>query len=174
MRKAIVLGTLILALGLMNWSIAAKERHLADGAVVYLQLAPVDPRSLMQGDYMALSFDLSGKIYAALPKVEEQRRWRHDVNASDGAVVVVLDERRVASYVRLHHDEELSKGEMLLSYRVRGGAVKFATNAFFFQEGDAELYQPARFGEFRVDSSGELLLVSLVDKNLSLLGKNET
>ena len=40
----------------MNWSIAAKERLLVSGSTVYLELALVDPRSLMRGDYMALNY----------------------------------------------------------------------------------------------------------------------
>jgi hypothetical protein len=43
---------------------------------------------------------------------------------------------------------------------MRDGRPKFATNAFFFQEGDAGLYEAARYGEFRVDD-GELLLTGL-------------
>jgi uncharacterized membrane-anchored protein len=63
----------------------------------------------------------------------------------------------------------LADKEILLRYRVRDGAVKFATNAFFFQEGNAKIYQPARYGQFRVDAEGELLLVSLYDKDLKKL-----
>ena len=33
-----------------GWIIWSNERILADGRVVLLELAPIDPRSLMQGD----------------------------------------------------------------------------------------------------------------------------
>lgn len=170
MNKVVALISLVVTLSLMNWSIAEKESHLKEGRVVYLQLAPVDPRSLMQGDYMALNFELSAKIYQALPKVEESRRWRHDVDASDGFVVVALDKDNVASYVRLFDDGELRAHEMLLFYRVRNGAVKFATNAFFFQEGDAEIYEDAEYGQFAVNNAGEPLLVAMYDEKLNRLG----
>src|SRR6185436_18060197 len=49
-RPLIVAG-LVLVLGAVNWSIWGKERIKASGAVVYLDLAPLDPRSIMQGDY---------------------------------------------------------------------------------------------------------------------------
>lgn len=173
MRKLIAVIALLLSLGVINGSIVEKEEHLATGRLVFLELAPIDPRSLMQGDYMALNFALSGEIYNALPKVEEDRRWRHDVNASDGYVVVSLDDRKVASYLRLHEGESLSKGEYLLFYRVRDGAVKFATNAFFFQEGTADQYELAKFGAFRVNEKAELLLVSMHDASLALMGERE-
>lgn len=171
MRNAIALATLILALGLINWSILEKEAHLSTGKWVFLELAPVDPRSLMQGDYMALNFSLAANIYDALPKLKEEKQWRHDINAEDGYVVVSLDNRDVASYTRIHAGEQLSADESLLAYRVRDGAIKFATNAFFFQEGDAALYEPAKYGAFRVNEKAELLLVSMHDESLVLLGK---
>lgn len=48
-----MLGVLagIAILALVNASILDKEKLLSEGQVVYLELAPVDPRSLMQGDY---------------------------------------------------------------------------------------------------------------------------
>src|SRR5690606_9942359 len=52
----------LLVLGAVNYAIYAKERVIRDGDVVFLELAPVDPRSLMQGDYMALRFRLADQI----------------------------------------------------------------------------------------------------------------
>jgi uncharacterized membrane-anchored protein len=169
MNKIIALVSLIIALGLVNWSIAGKETHLAEGKIVYLNLAPVDPRSLMQGDYMALRFSLANQIYNKLPKEKEYKRWRHNVDASDGFVVVSLDEKNIGSFKRLHKEEQLADSEILMRYRIRNGAVKFATNAFFFQEGHAKYYEPARYGQFRADENGELLLVAMYDKDLNKL-----
>lgn len=169
MYKSVALGSLILIMALVNWQIATKEKHIQQGSIIYLELAPVDPRSLMQGDYMALRFQLANEVYEALPKEESSRRWRQDVDASDGFVVVSIDERRVASFKSLFDDQSLSDGDMLLRYRVRNGTVKFATNAFFFQEGQAEEYERARYGQFRIDDEGELLLVAMHDEHLSIL-----
>jgi len=153
---AIVAGVLILATA--NWTIFARERLLAEGAVVLLELAPVDPRSLMQGDYMALRFALADAL-------ERQARVAHD-----GRVVVRLDERGVGRYARVDDGAALDEREMALRYRLRDGRVKFATNAFFFQEGSAPLYAGARYGEARVAPSGELLITGLRGANLEPLG----
>ena len=59
---------------------------------------------------------------------------------------------------------------MRLRDRIRNRQVKLATNAFFFQEGHAEHYEPARYGEFRVAPSGELLLTQLRGERLERLG----
>lgn len=169
MAKKIALVAMIFILGIVNWSIIGKETHLAEGRIVYLELAPVDPRSLMQGDYMALRFGMANEIHKALPKVDERRGWRQAVDASDGYVVVGLDARQVGSFRGLYKNQALSEDELRMRFRVRDGEVKFATNAFFFQEGHAKYYEPAKYGEFRVDEKGELLLVAMYDKDLKRL-----
>jgi uncharacterized membrane-anchored protein len=173
MLKKIALVSLVIILGLVNWSILGKEKHLAEGKIVYLDLAPVDPRSLMQGDYMALRFRLADDVYKALPKSEDHKPWHHKVVASDGYVVTKLDEQNVGTFKSLYGEQALSEKEILMRYRVRNGKVKFATNAYFFQEGHGKYYQPARYGQFRVDDKGGLLLVGMYDGDLEKLGPKE-
>jgi uncharacterized membrane-anchored protein len=173
MARIIALVSLVIVLGLVNWSIAKKETHLAEGKSVYLELAPVDPRSLMQGDYMALNFGIAREVYNALPKTKEYTSWRHNIDAADGYVVVKLDERDIGTFKSIYSDQPLVENEILMRYRVRSGAVKFATNAYFFQEGTGNYFQSARYGEFRVDDDGELLLVAMYDKELKKLEMKE-
>ncbi|MGM0785547.1 MAG: GDYXXLXY domain-containing protein [Pseudomonadota bacterium] len=171
MNKTVVAVATLLILAAINWAIWGKEKHLAEGEVVYLALAPVDPRSLMQGDYMALNFEIGNRIRQA---VRERASGVEATDVANGHVVVTLDERRVAHFERLGKgDEELAESEMRLRYRLRNGRVEFATDAFFFQEGQAERYEAARYGRFRVDERGAPLLVSLHDDELKRLGDVE-
>jgi uncharacterized membrane-anchored protein len=169
MNRVAALILLVIVLGLVNWSIYKKEQQLALGDVVYLELVPVDPRSLMQGDYMALRFGVADQVYSELPKSQESRRWQHNVAATDGKIVVSLNDQSVATYKALYVGQNLQENELLMRYRVRNGTVKFATNAFFFQEGHASIYEGARYGQFRVDEKGELLLVAMHDEHLKKL-----
>lgn len=169
MRHKVAVVAALIVLVLVNWSIAGKERQLKEGKVVFLALAPVDPRSLMQGDYMALNFQLANEVYRALPK-DTGKLWRRDLAADDGYVVVSLDEKGIANYKRLDDGSPLQRNEVVLRYRVRNGVLKFATNAFFFQEGHGKYYQAARFGKFRVADNGEMLLTHMLDKDLKQLG----
>ncbi len=155
---AVLLGLMILIL--VNHSIHSRERLLEEGRVVLLGLAPVDPRSLMQGDFMALRFTAANRI-APAKKKNGQR---------DGYVVLSVDERSVGTFSRLYDGTELSDNEVRMRWRLRNGRVKFGTNAFFFQEGTADLYTAAKFGQFRVDKSGEAILTRMRDENLKLLG----
>ena len=150
-RSLVVLGA-VLVLGALNAAIVGKERIRRDGDIVYLQLAPVDPRSLIQGDYMALRFalaqQLAGRDDAQTPKPREgEVRYAY----------VALDEHRVASLATAS-----ATAPIRLRYRVRNGQIWLGTNAFFFEEGTAARFTGARYGEFRVDrASGEAVLVGL-------------
>ena len=170
-ERLIVVAALVLILVLVNWQIWSKERHLAEGEVVFLELAPVDPRSLMQGDYMALRFALANRVWSARYASQHAGNER---DAADGYVIVRLDAQRVGHFERLGSPAAaLAEDEMLLRYRLRNGQVQFATDAFFFQEGHAGRYEPARYGQFRVNERGEPLLVALHDAELERLGEME-
>ena len=165
MRSALAIVACVAVLALVNFSIVAKERQLADGKVVYLELAPVDPRSLMQGDYMALRFKLANDARAALHRLPGNVPRDSDFNA-DGRIVATLDAAAVATYRRLDDGTPLAADEVALRYRVRAGRMKFATNAYFFEEGTAERYANARYGVFRVAPNGDLLLTGMRGKDL--------
>lgn len=160
MRKAMAVLAGLGVLVAVNWTIYQRERLIEQGAMARLELAPLDPRSLMQGDYMALRFQLANQVH----------RPDADPKSADGHVVVKADDRGVARYVRHDAGEPLAAGEMRMRYRVREGQVKFATNAWFFQEGHAKFYEQARYGEFRVALSGEMLLVGMLSEKLERLG----
>ena len=147
----------LLVLGALNFSIVGKERIKRSGEVVYLRLAPVDPRSLMQGDYMALRFALVPTLEKAVAGSAREGEVRlAEVSVGADRVGVLADSTAAAT--------------LKLRYRIRNGQVWLGTNAFFFQEGDAERFNAARYGEFRVDrESGEAVLVGLRDEALKAL-----
>jgi uncharacterized membrane-anchored protein len=81
-----------------------------------------------------------------------------------------LDERRIGTFARVDDGTPLAANEAKMRYRIRDKQIKFATNAFFFQEDDAQLYNNARYGEFRVGGDGDSILTGMRDEQLSLLG----
>ncbi len=165
----------LIVLGLVNAAIIQKETLLKEGELVYLLLAPVDPRSLMQGDYMALRFEVASEIQAQLRKQQSEPRMTGgaSLESQDGTIVVTLDNNLVGRFAHFANQQALGENERLMRFRVRNGHVKFATNAFFFQEGTAQIYAQARYGEFRVAIDGELLLTGMRDKALKRLGPPE-
>jgi uncharacterized membrane-anchored protein len=148
--RRLLIVAVVLVLGAVNWSIFAKERIKTSGERIFLALAPVDPRSLMQGDYMALRFELADRIDAK----------------QSGSAPLLLESNGVATL-----NPDSSAEGLRIRYRVRNGLVWLGTNAYFFEEGTAARYAGARYGEFRIDrDSGEAVLVGLADKDLKTLG----
>jgi uncharacterized membrane-anchored protein len=152
--------SLAAVLAVINVAIAQKEALIADGQPVFVPLAPADPRSLMQGDFMRLNF--------ALPR-ERPERDGGLLRATRPQVVATLDARRVARLVRLHGGGPLAPGELLIELTPKDGRWTVVSDAWFFKEGDAQRWSGARFGEFRVQPDGKALLVGLRGEGLKPL-----
>jgi len=157
LTRILILVGAAFVLAAVNVGILGKEGIKRDGVVIYLDLQPVDPRSLVQGDYMTLRFRLAEDIRAHVkPLPAEGEMGRAEVN---------VGKDRVASLAKAG-----DTGNLRVRYRVRKGNVWLGTNAFFFEEGSEKRFAPARYGEFRVDAgSGEAVLVGLRDSALKPL-----
>jgi uncharacterized membrane-anchored protein len=158
LRRGLIAAGLALILVGVNWTIWSREQLLSSGEVVLLELAPVDPRSLMQGDYMALNF----RVAAQVPRGE-------DATPSQGQLVIARGDDGVAAFVRVHDGEPLAANERLLDYRVRERRVRIVTNAYFFEERQAERFTAAQYGELRLARDGKALLVGMRDKDLQAI-----
>lgn len=157
-RHALILLGLVASLGLVGWEVAGKEHLLATGDMLLLELGPRDPRSLMQGDYMTLDYALAREV-ATRPGAPRT-----------GTIIVRRDEHGVARFLRPDDGGPVAEGQYRLTYRVRDGRARIGTDAYFFQEGTANLYDAARYGEVRVAPDGTTLLVALRDAERRPLG----
>jgi len=155
MKNIIFFITACIVLAAVPVLILQKETTLAEGRTMLLHLAPRDPRSLMQGDYMVLRYRMVGEV-------------QHEQLQSKGTLVVKLDANNVASYVRVHKDEALADGEYLLAYRKRG-ELRLGAESFMFQEGHADLYARATYGELKVDKKGSSVLAGLCNSDFKPL-----
>lgn len=139
----------ILALVVINFQIYQKEQTLKNGQTVLLELAPVDPRSLMQGDYMRLRYAMAAKIKNSLePK---------------GRIILEIDIEKRGTFSRMDDDTPLAEHEQRLLYRDRNG-LRLGAESFFFEEGQASRFDKAKFGELRVDQDGNSVLIGLRDE----------
>ncbi len=153
-----LIGLNLLALLLyLAWYVNQKETILSEGQLVLLELAPVDPRSLMQGDYMILNYAISRGLQA-------------DSIQKRGYVVVNLDENGVAIRQRLQAGTSpLEEGELLLNYTGDRWQINVGAESYFFEEGSAETFEAAKYGGLRIDNRGNSLLVGLYDEERRLL-----
>ena len=139
--------------GAAGMAVASAETIIRHGRQIFIPLRPVDPRSMMQGDYMAVAFDTSH-----LPAPE--------AGAREVRAVADVDARGVATLLLppLRGPDTI---DVLLRTKSRRWFV--GSNAWFFPEGHADRFVSAKFGIFRVGTDGRLLLVGLADKDLAPL-----
>lgn len=164
LTPALIAVGAVLVLAAVHLDVRHKEEVIAHGQKIYLPLAPLDPRSLMQGDYMALNFSLPTVVRQALDEGEALGAARQV------QVVATLDAHGVASVLRVARaGEALAAGEQLLPLRRLRGDWVLVTNAFHFPEGQGGPFSRARFGEFRALPDGRALLVGLTDENLQTI-----
>jgi len=160
-RSFVLFLATIAMLVFLNSQILIKEDIMENGQTVLLQLAPKDPRSLLQGDYMALR-------YAMADEVADAARAG---GVTDGRVVVNVAENGVADFAGLYVGQSLGANQHRLRFRKRGETVRLASDAYFFEEGQWRNYANARFGEVRVSEAGDAVLIALRDRDGNRLGE---
>lgn len=167
LKLFIISANMVLVLLFFGFNIVKNEKVLSEGETVLLELRPVDPRSLMQGDYMTLHYEVCNHIYG----LEAE---------SNKFCVVRLDDDRVAHFVSLTNDAEvaLREDELLLRYSLEknswgGKFYTIGSDSYFFQEGTGNKYVAATYGMLKVVTKGEMIgtcsLVGLCDENKKLI-----
>lgn len=151
---AILLVGLAILAGI-NFTVWRYEQAMASGEVVLLRLAPVDPRSLMQGDYMRLNYEIARQL----------------ASHKGDTLVIRLDPHQVASWVEDGKPATLAPDERLLQVSRHNGQWRIGPDAYFFEEGTGEALEDARYGEFRLQADGKTLLVGLRDEAFRPMGK---
>lgn len=139
-----------------NFGILSKEDILTEGDLVFLELAPVDPRSLMQGDYMRLGYKISEMDFSKMDSLPKR-----------GFCVVKINSKGIAEKVRLQeYKEPISEGEYLINFTKGDWNLNIGAESFFFQEGEGEKFENAKYGGLKIDREGNSILVGLYDENL--------
>lgn len=155
--KAAFIACTLGVLSILNWMIVDKELLLDSAQSIYLELAPVDPRSLMQGDYMVLAYEVTRE---ADSKVAPNRK--------SGNLVLSLDNRKVASFSRVDDGTPLANNEVKVRF-TRNHRIQIGAESYFFEEGTGDIFAQAKFAELKISPGGESVLVGLLDEDLDPL-----
>ena len=152
--KIVLAANLILVLAFFAFSVIQEETLMSNGTEILLRLAPVDPRSLMQGDYMALDFEVTRKI---------------SYDSKSGYVVVKVGDDKVAEFVRVQNDKDVNDGEHLIRYKRQSGRLSIGADNYFFQEGSGKKFENAKYGLLKVDPDGNSILIGLCNEDGRLI-----
>lgn len=149
----------LLALSVFGLIIYKHEKHLSGGRIIYVKLAPIDPRSLVQGDYMRLGYELyisqDTSSMADYPPKITAKVALDDLNK---VISTDLDGKVGDVYLKLKNTHTSWRG------------VYPAVNSFMFAEGLGECYQDATYAKLSLLDDGESMLVDLVGDDLQSLG----
>ncbi|MFK7774755.1 MAG: GDYXXLXY domain-containing protein [Saprospiraceae bacterium] len=159
-KTIVILFNLVCLIGYINWATFHKEKTISEGTLMLFELRPVDPRSLMQGDYMDLR-------YAA---ANQGRTKDKDELPKFGFGVVTLDKNSVVTLSRYQESKTpLEEGEFLIKYAIHRRGVSFGAESYFFEEGTGERFEKAEYGGLRVDDEGKSILIGLYDKDFKFI-----
>lgn len=172
-KPLVALAVVLLILIPLNYKVQQFEDVLATGKPVVLKIAPVDPRSLMQGDYMALSYAILNDIRANLNESEDgvilakEKKHPNKVYA-----LIHQDEQGVATLCRvedsLPNDFKDCVANVYLPVNNFKWLPELPSQEYFFAEGKGQHYAQAEYAEYRF-KDGILLLARLLDKDLKAL-----
>jgi uncharacterized membrane-anchored protein len=140
--------------------VAKQDAELRDAQTVYLSLMPVDPRSVMQGDYMALNYAI---IYQLNQESFDSTKPQPP---KSGSIVLRLDKQNVGTFVRYYTGGNLAPNEHLLKIHRDNGYASVDAESFFIPEGTGDIFNHAAYGELKLLSNGTPLIVALCDKDL--------
>lgn len=161
LRILLIFTGLAIVLVATNQDIRMHQEVVESGTRVLLELQPVDPRSLLQGDYMFLRY--ADNVFPSMEARESMPRR--------GTLVLFLDGNSVGKYWRMDDGTPLATNEVRLQFRhlAMWGEPSIGAETFNFEEGQAETYADAKYGVLRVDESGKSVLVGLADEHRKLI-----
>ncbi|PWW08579.1 putative membrane-anchored protein [Paenibacillus cellulosilyticus] len=160
LRPLLLVITVVLQLGFISYQAAASEHALRSGTPVKLEIAPVDPRSMLQGDYVTLSYTNSRP--SSLVETDLRNSNAHKVK-----VVLKLDANGVYQFSRLYSQgESIEPNEVIMNGRWDGwGTVQYGIETYFVPEGTGmDVQREARYAYVRVSSTGNAILERLSDQ----------
>ena len=158
-RSALLLVPALAVVGVLLGLVVHKEGIVRGGRTVLLELAPRDPRSFLQGDYVALRYTESNAVMTVTGW--DDRR--------DHVAVFRTDADQVGRFVRLDDAGPLAHDELRLRALRSTSDFAFGADSYFFSEGRGGDWQRARYAEVKVGSDGTSVLVGLRDAERALL-----
>ncbi|MBM7702066.1 GDYXXLXY domain-containing protein [Metabacillus iocasae] len=155
-RKGILLVIISIQLVIIGVQVTKSERVLANGETVTLQLEPLDPRSLLQGDYVILRFTISRLELKEEPSYNEKIK-----------VGLVQNKQGVYEYHThvVGDEKESGAADVWITGRYKGnGNVEYGIENYFIEEGTGrEVEENARYAKIKVGKNGDALLIEVYE-----------
>lgn len=153
-KQIFIILNFLLLLILISFSVWKEEGYKKEEPF-YLKLAPVDPRSLLQGDYMILNYDI---VEQAREKIRDLQNLKQK-RIKRGFIVIRLDKDKVGHFKDVVEEPSSDRNVLFIAFHFNGSDIKINADSFLFQEGQAKLYEKVQYSK-----------VVLIHHHLRLLG----
>lgn len=153
-----IFAIVVLQLTWISVQISNSEAHLISGETILLKLQPVDPRSLLQGDYIELNYEISDLDLTPQPQLNEK-------------ISIGLNKNKLGIYEYsgffVHgaatKAPQIDQVDLWITGRYKGGGrMEYGIENFFISEGSGENWErTAKYAEVVVSKSGDAMLLSI-------------
>jgi len=160
LRRSPVLIAIVVALqlGYVGYHAAVSETLLSSGTSIKLAIEPLDPRSILQGDYVRLQYNITTPPDTIAQELEARR--------SNSRIKVVLQQGTdgIYNFERIYKKgEAITDKEIVINGSTSGWRnINYGIETYFVPEGTGiETEQNARFAYVMVGKNGDALLEKL-------------
>lgn len=158
-RKAmLLLPIILLQFALVGYQVWTSETILAEGKTVKLELAPIDPRSLLQGDYVTLRYTIStldqGDFYSG-DKIRVVLRGQADGVYSYSGFYEIKGQ--------WNRTYEPDSSDVIINGSTIGDSqVEYGIESYFVPEGTGlEVERNAKYATVKIGEKGDAILENL-------------
>lgn len=137
-----------------------KEEGYKKQKSFYLKLAPVDPRSILQGDYMILNYDILSTAKSII----------YNSNLENGFIIISIDKLKVAHFNSVSNKKVDEDSIKSISFSYNKFDVNIGTNTFLFQEGMTKDYNNSVYAEV-VLINNSIRVLNLLDEDFNIISK---
>lgn len=146
---------ILLQLGFIGYQTIANEQLLANGDLIKLELQPLDARSLLQGDYVKLRYEINDL------EIAEEDGWSEKIKVllreTDG-VYDYADNYLIDN--KWHKPYEEMPGDVIINGNIVGyNLIRYGIESYFVEEGTGEKPEStAAHAYVRVGETGNALI----------------
>ncbi|MGG1684632.1 GDYXXLXY domain-containing protein [Pseudalkalibacillus sp. NRS-1564] len=156
-RWKLIWLVVILMISFVTYNGVKNEVALQSGKEIRLALAPVDPRSMLQGDYVTLRYDISTLSGAVLPANKKIKVVL--ASTSDGSY-------EYGGYYKIEGDwnksYEPSDDDIIVNGTTYSDHdVQYGIESFFIPEGAGSTFEGKTTASIKVSESGNAILIDL-------------
>lgn len=158
-KTSLLILVILLQFAIIGYQAFSSEHLLQEGQDIKLELEPVDPRSILQGDYLVLRYEIT-----ELPETLPASRWNKKIQ------IVLREKDGVYEYSghyktsgKWNKAYEEKPGDILLNGKAySSNEVSYGIESYFIEEGTGrKMEQNLHYANVRVSASGDAMIESV-------------